>query len=48
MQLLLQIEGRININIANNIKFDAGDFILDGSGANEGTGTSEWYYYYYF
>ena len=34
-----QIEGRININIANNIKFDAGDFILDGSGANEGTGT---------
>ena len=34
-----QIEGRVNINIANNIKFDAGDYILDGSGANEGTGT---------
>ena len=34
-----QIEGRINIDIANNIKFDAGDFIRDGSGANEGTGT---------
>ena len=24
-----QIEGRVNIDIANNIKFDAGDFILD-------------------
>ena len=34
-----QIEGRVNINIANNIKFDAGDFILDGANANEGTGT---------
>jgi len=34
-----QIEGRVAINIANNIKFDAGDFILDGAGANEGTGT---------
>ena len=37
--LAAQIEGRVNINIANNIKFDAGDFILDGAGANEGTGT---------
>ena len=34
-----QIEGRINIDIANNIKFDAGDFILDQALANEGTGT---------
>ena len=34
-----QIEGRVNIDIANNIKFDAGDFILDGANANEGTGT---------
>ena len=34
-----QIEGRVDINIANNIKFDAGDFILDGANANEGTGT---------
>jgi len=34
-----QIEGRVNINIANNIKFDASDFLLDGASANEGTGT---------
>ena len=34
-----QIEGRVNIDIANNIKFDAGDFILDQANANEGTGT---------
>ena len=34
-----QIEGRVNIDIANQIKFDAGDYILDGSGANLGTGT---------
>ena len=24
-----EIEGRVDIDIANNIKFDAGDFILD-------------------
>ena len=34
-----QIEGRVNINIANAIKFDAGDFILDQALANLGTGT---------
>ncbi|MBO55764.1 MAG: hypothetical protein CL886_08915, partial [Dehalococcoidia bacterium] len=34
-----QIEGRVNIDIANQIKFDAGDYILDGASANEGTGT---------
>ena len=34
-----QIEGRVSIDIANNIKFDAGDFILDQANANEGTGT---------
>ena len=34
-----QIEGRLDIDIANNIKFDAGDFILDQANANEGTGT---------
>jgi len=34
-----QIEGRVNINIANNIKFDASDYILDGANANLGTGT---------
>ena len=34
-----QIEARIDVDIANNIKFDAGDFILDQSLANEGTGT---------
>ena len=34
-----QIEGRVNINIANNIKFDASDFLLDGANANLGTGT---------
>ncbi len=34
-----QIEGRLDIAIANNIKFDAGDFILDQSLANDGTGT---------
>ena len=34
-----QIEARVDIDIANNIKFDAGDFILDQSLANEGTGT---------
>ena len=33
------VEGRVGIDIANNIKFDSGDFILDGSGTNEGTGT---------
>ena len=34
-----QIEARVSIDIANNIKFDAGDFILDQANANEGTGT---------
>ena len=34
-----QIEGRVAINIANNIKFDASDFLLDGANANLGTGT---------
>ena len=34
-----QIEGRVNINIANNIKFDASDYLLDGANANLGTGT---------
>ena len=34
-----QIEARVDIDIANNIKFDAGDFILDQALANEGTGT---------
>ena len=34
-----QIEGRVSINIANNIKFDAGDFILDQGLVNEATGT---------
>ena len=34
-----QIEARVDVDIANNIKFDAGDFILDQSLANEGTGT---------
>ena len=34
-----QIEARVSIAIANNIKFDAGDFILDQANANEGTGT---------
>jgi hypothetical protein len=33
------VEGRLSIDIANNIKFDSGDFILDGSGTNDGTGT---------
>jgi hypothetical protein len=33
------VEGRVYVDIANNIKFDSGDFILDGSGANLGTGT---------
>ena len=34
-----QIEGRVSIDIANNIKFDAGDFILDQGLVNVGTGT---------
>ena len=34
-----QIEGRVSIDIANNIKFDAGDFILDQGLVNEATGT---------
>ena len=34
-----EIEGRVDIDIANNIKFDAGDFILDQGLVNEGTGT---------
>ena len=33
------MKARVDIDIANNIKFDAGDFILDQSLANEGTGT---------
>jgi hypothetical protein len=33
------VEGRIYIDIANNIKFDTGDFIRDLSGSNVGTGT---------
>ena len=34
-----QIEGRVAIAIANNIKFDAGDFIVDQALANLATGT---------
>ena len=34
-----QVEGRVAINIANNIKFDAGDFIVDQALANLATGT---------
>ena len=37
--IVAQIEARVNINIANNIKFDAGDFILDQGLVNEATGT---------
>ena len=33
------VEGRVYIDIANNIKFDTGDFIRDLSGSNLGTGT---------
>ena len=33
------VEGRIYVDIANNIKFDTGDFLRDGSGFNLGTGT---------
>jgi len=33
------VEGRVYLDIANNIKFDTGDFVLDGSGTNLGTGT---------
>ena len=34
-----QIEGRVAINIANNIKFEASDFIVDQALANLATGT---------
>ena len=34
-----QIEARLDIDIANSIKFDAADFIVDQALANEGTGT---------
>ena len=34
-----QVEGRVAITIANNIKFDAGDFIVDQALANLATGT---------
>ena len=34
-----QVEGRVLIDIANNIKFDAGDFILDFSLTTEGSGS---------
>ena len=34
-----QVEGRVAIDIANNIKFDAGDFIVDQALANLATGT---------
>ena len=37
--IVAQIEARVSIDIANNIKFDAGDFILDQGLVNEGTGT---------
>ena len=37
--LAAQIEGRLDIDIANNIKFDAGDFILDNSLTTVGSGT---------
>ncbi len=37
--IVAQIEARVSIDIANNIKFDAGDFILDQALANEATGT---------
>ena len=37
--IVAQIEARVSIAIANNIKFDAGDFILDQGLVNEGTGT---------
>ena len=33
------VEARLSIDIANSIKFDAGDFILDGANATEGSGT---------
>ena len=33
------IEARVNIDIANNIKFEASDFILDLGLVNEATGT---------
>ena len=34
-----QVEGRVSIDIANSIKFDAGDFIVDQALANLATGT---------
>ena len=33
------VEARLSVDIANSIKFDAGDFILDGANATEGSGT---------
>ena len=37
--LAAQIEGRLDVDLANNIKFDAGDFILDNSLTTVGSGT---------
>jgi hypothetical protein len=38
-QLAALIEGRLYVDIANSLKFDSGDFILDGSNTTIGSGT---------